>query len=359
MAELLERGFGNSRGQGAPPESLVDDSDDARPPASWAAISGPQTSSVQLRHRTRCNCAIAPRFPYEPKNGLYLHTPLITMPPRNRGGPLGVFRNGRCGPAACAASARTGRRRFRLRQRDCFAKVHVLRGGVGDTHRLDEVTLEPRLDGRLDLLHLVDQRLDRLARAEIEQRDTRPGSRGVARGRDLRELAVRNHPEHHRVFDIDVRAERTRKPDASDVLRSESVHEQSDAGVKSGLGELDGAYVVLSDRQCLRALIDDIAKRAALRHDARTACGELSIDHTVLTDDAREEHLGNHFDDARAADPRDAGGLHGFLEPRLVGPQVGADDLEARLERRRVDPYALDRARRGALATADLCTLER
>src|SRR6185437_13320159 len=139
----------------------------------------------------------------------------------------------------------------------------------------------------------------------------------------------------------------------------ESVHEQSDAGVKSGLGELDGAYVVLSDRQCLRALIDDIAKRAALRHDARTACGELSIDHTVLTDDAREEHLGNHFDDARAADPRDAGGLHGFLEPRLVGPQVGADDLEARLERRRVDPYALDRARRGALATADLCTLER
>ena len=46
-------------------------------------------------------------------------------------------------------------------------------------------------------------------------------------------------------------------------------------------------------------------------------------------------------------------------EPRLVRPGVAADHAEARLERLGVDPHALDRAGRGALAAADLRTLER
>ena len=44
---------------------------------------------------------------------------------------------------------------------------------------------------------------------------------------------------------------------------------------------------------------------------------------------------------------------------RVVGPHVDADHLEARFERERVDPDALDRAGRGALAAADLRALER
>ena len=48
----------------------------------------------------------------------------------------------------------------------------------------------------------------------------------------------------------------------------------------------------------------------------------------------------------------------GFGEARIVGPQLGADDAEARLERFPVDPDALDRARRGPLPGRDLGTLE-
>ena len=45
-------------------------------------------------------------------------------------------------------------------------------------------------------------------------------------------------------------------------------------------------------------------------------------------------------------------------KPGLVRPDLGADHAVARLERLRVDPHALDRARRGALAAADLRALE-
>ena len=49
---------------------------------------------------------------------------------------------------------------------------------------------------------------------------------------------------------------------------------------------------------------------------------------------------------------------HRLFEPRLIGPQVRPDHLEARLECRRVDAHALDRPGRGALAAADLRALE-
>ena len=92
--------------------------------------------------------------------------------------------------------------------------------------------------------------------------------------------------------------------------------------------------------------------------DARAARGELPVDDAVLADDAGEEHFRDHFDDPGAADARDSGAPHRLLEPRLIGPQVRPDHLEARLEGRRVDAHALDRPGRGALAAADLRALE-
>ena len=45
-------------------------------------------------------------------------------------------------------------------------------------------------------------------------------------------------------------------------------------------------------------------------------------------------------------------------EARIVGPQIGADDFEARLEGLAVDAHAFDRSGRRALAAADLRALE-
>ena len=53
--------------------------------------------------------------------------------------------------------------------------------------------------------------------------------------------------------------------------------------------------------------------------------------------------------------PRSLGRLG---EARIVRPEIAADHLEARLQRRAVDAHALDRARRGALAAGDLRALE-
>ena len=51
--------------------------------------------------------------------------------------------------------------------------------------------------------------------------------------------------------------------------------------------------------------------------------------------------------------------VRGLLgEARLVRPEVGADDLEARLEGRGVDAHPLDGAGRGPLAAGDLRALE-
>ncbi len=75
-----------------------------------------------------------------------------------------------------------------------------------------------------------------------------------------------------------------------------------------------------------------VSKRSAVRDDARRARGQAPVEHPVLIDDAREVHLRDDLDDAGAAHAGDAGGGGRLLESRIVGPKVGADDFEARLE---------------------------
>ena len=47
---------------------------------------------------------------------------------------------------------------------------------------------------------------------------------------------------------VDLAAEGAGQPDLVDGVDLELVHQQPDAGVQRGLGELDGADVVLGDR---------------------------------------------------------------------------------------------------------------
>ena len=74
-----------------------------------------------------------------------------------------------------------------------------------------------------------------------------PGPGRVAGGADPAEVAVRDQPEDHRVERVDLAAERAGEPDLVDGVDPELVHQQPDAGIERGLGELDRPDVVLGD----------------------------------------------------------------------------------------------------------------
>src|SRR5690606_11361218 len=98
------------------------------------------------------------------------------------------------------------------------------------------------------------------------------------------------------------------------------------------------------------AVMKQVGVGAAGGDDAVAARGERTIDDAILGQDAGEIHLGDGLDDARAADAGNAEPSRVGGEAVLVGPVLAADDAEARLERVRIDAYALDGARRGALS---------
>ena len=83
--------------------------------------------------------------------------------------------------------------------------------------------------------------------ARAQQRDQRAGAGGVAGGRDAVQRRVRDQPEDHRVERVDLAAERAGEPDLVDRVDPGVVHQQPDAGVERGLGELDRPDVVLGD----------------------------------------------------------------------------------------------------------------
>ena len=222
-----------------------------------------------------------------------------------------------------------------------------------DPHRPDEVLLEPRLGGRLDLLHAADDRLDLRAGGAVEQRDAGAGAGRVAGARHVRRLAVRNEPEHHRVHRVDVRAERAGQPDPIDRLDPEVVHQQSASRIERPLRELDLAHVVLGQHQARALLVDHVGVRAAVLDDALGAGGGGRIDDAVGGQHPGEEQLGDELDDAGA---RDAGRRR---RSRLVGPDVAADRAVPKRERFPVDAHALDRPRRRTLSARDLRALER
>ena len=54
-------------------------------------------------------------------------------------------------------------------------------------------------------------------------------------------------PEDHREFHVDMAAEGAGEADAVDMVDAELVHQQPRAGIERGLGQLDGAHIVLRD----------------------------------------------------------------------------------------------------------------
>ena len=137
-----------------------------------------------------------------------------------------------------------------------------------------------------------------------------------ARG-DAGRVAVGDEPEHQRVDRVDVAAERAGEADPVDVVDPVVLHQQRAARVERGLRELDLAHVVLGDRRA-RARRRGGRTRTCGRRGRSGACGrERAVDHAVGREDAGEEQLGDHLDDARAAD---AGHVRAG-EAGLVGPQ--------------------------------------
>ena len=166
-----------------------------------------------------------------------------------------------------------------------------------------------------------DQRLDLAAGGDVQERDAGAGAGGVAGGGDPGEVAVGDHAEHHRVLRARcARRRRRRARSRSTVSTPKLVHQQPRAGVERGLGELDGAHVALGDEDARpsRAVVQQVGVGAALG-DAAVAAGLLGgADQAGGVDDAGEPHLGDHLDDAGAADAGDAAAV--------VGGNAGSSD---------------------------------
>ena len=125
---------------------------------------------------------------------------------------------------------------------------------------------------------------------------------------NLPQIAVGNHAEYHRVLDVDVAAEGAGETNAVDVIDSQALHQQLDAGVQRCFRQLDCAHVGLRDLHLARrpdaADVRESPPFATIRGAAR---GQPPIQDAVLADDAGQVHLGDDLDDAGAADAGDAG----------------------------------------------------
>ena len=106
------------------------------------------------------------------------------------------------------------------------------------------------------------------------------------------------------------------------------------------------------------AAMQHIGPGAPVLDDPVGACSQCTVDHTIFRRNARQIHLRNDLDDARAADAGDTDILGRILETRLIGPLVDADHLEAGFERGRIDPHPLDGTRCGSLARRDFSALK-
>ena len=171
-------------------------------------------------------------------------------------------------PALCA-------RLLARRQRDALGQIGEGVLLVGERHRGDEMALEVRLDRRLDLVDAPHDALDLRARGKVEKRDPRAGSRRIAGARDLREIAIGNEAERHRIERIDVAAEGAGERDALRARRRRAPSELR-AGIKRGLGELDRAHVGLIDEKPWRAFVQHVGEGAADLLDARGSARRAS-----------------------------------------------------------------------------------
>ena len=157
-----------------------------------------------------------------------------------------------------------------------------------------------------DLLDPPDDALDLATGRAGQERDEGAGPGSVARGMDVRKIAVRDEPQDHRVGGVDLAAERAGETDLVDRVDAELIHQQADPGIQRGLGELDGTDVVLGDdhaRPARDPIVQDVARRPAIGDDPRGARRERPVHHAVLGDHAGEEQFGDDLDDPEPQTP--------------------------------------------------------
>ena len=163
--------------------------------------------------------------------------------------------------------------------------------------------LELRFQGGLDLLDVAHGLLDFAAVAAVQKRHARAGTGGVADAGDVVERAVRDQPEDHRVFRIDVAAESAGKADPVEPVGAELVLQQLDARIERALGELDRADIVLRDRYAVFAVVNEVRECTTVRLNAGRARRECPVNRAVGPEDSGEQHFAQHFDDTGAAYP--------------------------------------------------------
>ena len=76
--------------------------------------------------------------------------------------------------------------------------------------------------------------------------------------------AIGDQAQDHRIFHVDMAAEGAGEPDAVDLVDAELVHQQPRAGIERRLGQLDGAHVILGDRDQRLAVAHHIGEGAAV-----------------------------------------------------------------------------------------------
>jgi hypothetical protein len=168
------------------------------------------------------------------------------------------------------------------------------RGSMGDRHGLDEMLLEARLDGGLDLLDATDDALDLPPCRAGQQRDQRSCAGSVAGRPDPSEIAVGDQPEDHGVEGVDLASERPGEPDLVDRVAIELVHQQPRAGVQGGLGKLDRADVVLGDddpRPAVLRFVEHVAEGPTVGDHPWRPLGHGSVDDAISRDDTCQIQL--------------------------------------------------------------------
>ncbi len=229
-------------------------------------------------------------------------------------------------------------------------------------HGFNKKFLESWLHRRLDFLDPAHQVFNDFARAFVQQGNARAGTGGVPRRTHVTQNAIGNHAQHHGVFHVDMAAKSTGQADAIDLLHAHALHQKAHTRVQRGFAQLDGAHVVLQNPQCGffgGSGSEFVAEGAAVWLDARGARGQVAVNRALVADDAGQIHLGQRFDDARAANAGHAGVGYRSGKAGVVRPQVATDHFVTRLQGHRVDAHALNRTGRGALTAADLRAFKR
>ena len=138
----------------------------------------------------------------------------------------------------------------------------------------------------------------------VQQGDPCARTRCIAGRADLLKLAIWNHAQHHRVFDIDMAAKGTGQADPINLVDAHAFHQQTNPGIESRLTELNGPDIVLHhlESRCTgRRPVQLVGKGTTVCLDAWIAHGKVAADGAVMANDAGQIHFCQHLDDAGAA----------------------------------------------------------